>query len=96
MHTRVLDHLDLPAPSQVAHGCLLQTAWRWPQLITTRLEDQAWAQRELSHQAQMKVAAQRGRAMRRVHDVTCPMSPYGSKWRFDELLAPNVIVVIHR
>jgi hygromycin-B 7''-O-kinase len=82
LHTGALDRAEIGAPRHVAHGHLFQAGWRWPYLVTTRLDGMSWREAGLSPQAQQAVASQLGAALRRVHELTCPDEPV---WRRDVL-----------
>jgi hygromycin-B 7''-O-kinase len=80
LHTSLLDHPEIPAPRHVAHGHLFQNGWRWPHLVTTRLDGTPWHDAGISAHARQAVAYQLGATMRRVHDLGCPDE---SVWRRD-------------
>jgi aminoglycoside phosphotransferase len=82
LHSGPLDRPDLPVPRYVAHGQLFESGWRWPYLVTTRLDGTPWSEASLPAEAQLAVAAQLGEVLRRVHALDCPDGPV---WRRDLL-----------
>jgi aminoglycoside phosphotransferase len=82
LHTGPLADPALAVPHYVAHGELFRTGWRWPYLVTTRLDGTPWHAAGLGAPAQHAVAYQIGENMRRIHDLGCPEEQI---WRRDVL-----------
>jgi hygromycin-B 7''-O-kinase len=72
IHQLFLEHRRILAPRLVAHGQLFDRGWRWPYLITRRLEGASWRNADLSLEDQEAVSAQLGGLMRQVHELPCP------------------------
>jgi hypothetical protein len=58
IHQLFLEHRRILAPRLVAHGQLFDRGWRWPYLITRRLEGASWRNADLSLENQEAVASQ--------------------------------------
>jgi hygromycin-B 7''-O-kinase len=73
LHSRVLSKLGVSVPRHVADGHLFESGWRWPYIVTSRLNGTAWP--EMSHRSvkwQPVVAGELGAALRQVHELECP------------------------
>jgi hygromycin-B 7''-O-kinase len=73
LHSRVLSRLGATVPQHVADGHLFETGWRWPYIVTSRLNGTAW--REMRHrwgEWQPVVAGELGAALHQVHELDCP------------------------
>src|SRR5207302_1916320 len=80
LHTSVLENPDIPAPRHVAHGQLFETGWRWPYLVTTRVDGSEWRHARISFDDQLAAASQLGSIVRCEHDNA---SPDDKVWRRD-------------
>ncbi len=82
LHQLFLEHRRILAPRLVAHGQLFDRGWRWPYLITRRLEGASWRNAKLPPEDQAAVSAQLGGLMRQVHELPCPADKF---WNNDLL-----------
>jgi len=82
IHQLFLEHRRILAPRLVAHGQLFDRGWRWPYLITRRIEGASWRNADLSPEDQAAVSAQPGGLMRQVHELPCPID---AVWNNDVL-----------
>jgi hygromycin-B 7''-O-kinase len=75
-------HPAILAPDLVVHGYVLEQDWRWPYLVTTRLNAPTWGRASLRYDEQEHLARQLGAAVRNIHELPVPREP---PWKRDVL-----------
>lgn len=86
LHTTTL--VDTPfVPRYVADGHLFESGWRWPYLITTRLQGSSCFEAKPDRMAASSVARQLGTALRTIHELDPPTERVWSRDLVAELHA---------